>query len=184
MRKLYIGIFATALMSGSALAHTPMIEPAPEPVISMAAYDKSAYDNSAFDWNGFYVGLGFGAAFWPLDTFPIVSGAIGYNFVLSDKIVAGVELNGLLYLNGTGDREVYLDGRLGVLATDSVLLYALAGVGIYNADFNDPLYNIGLGVEVAVTQNMSIRGEVRASDEFGNTPPEFFDASLMAVWNF
>ena len=57
--------------------------------------------------------------------------------------------------------------RAGVVF-DSVAIYALGGLGIY--DFGTPLWDVGLGVEAMVSDDFSIFGEGFLRQEIGVVP--------------
>lgn len=82
---------------------------------------------------------------------------------MSESILAGIEANAEV-LNGTNGTFTHftLGGRLGVLASDSVLLYAKAGVGQeFNEDGDSTsYYGYGLGVEFAVTDSISVVADI------------------------
>ena len=55
--------------------------------------------------------------------------------------------------------------RLGVLASDDVLIYGAAGVSIGDGAFDEAAF--GAGIEFAATDNLSIRGQfMRYSSSF------------------
>jgi outer membrane immunogenic protein len=109
--------------------------------------------------------------------------AIGYDFRLAPALVAGVFAD---YAFGgspegtVGDRWA-VGARLGVLATQSALLYASAGYTEGDSQFDFPHrlrgYFVGAGAEYLVTANLSLKVDYRFSDHkdwdvdfgFGNT---------------
>lgn len=106
----------------------------------------------------------------------------GYDFQLSSRWVAGLFAdyafgeadNAPLRFRVTLDNQWAIGGRLGVLAAPSTLLYASGGYTA--ADFNvsnGPLvvadsalggFFVGLGVEQALTRNLSLKLDYRFSD--------------------
>ena len=127
------------------------------------------YEEAGVGFEGLYVGVTGGAAFTQDDGFGTFGVVAGVNFAVSDPIVAGleVELSGIHlgdeFVNETiGNAAVR--GRLGVMMTDSAMVYALAGVGVlFSGDEDDDSVGygeIGAGVEFAVTESVSLRGEL------------------------
>jgi outer membrane immunogenic protein len=124
---------------------------------------------AGFDWEGGYIGGNVGYAISFGD--PIVGAELGYNFLVSESILLGIEGSGMLYADGSGDTEFFVRGKTGV-AIDNVAIYGLAGVGIFN--FGLPLWDIGAGVEVAVTDNVTLNGQVFLRGELGDVPDALF----------
>ena len=190
MKRLLAGVALTALVTGGALAADL---PAVAPVLEPTPVDSTVFSSTAFPWEGFYGAVGGGVTFeipgavpGPTGFIPVVTGALGYNAMLDDNVVLGVELSGLFYLDGHNNSEVYATARLGALVSDDVMVYGLAGAGAYDFDFQDAaLYVVGIGAEAAVTDNLGLRGEVRFDNYFVNPSAVGFvvaDASL--VWHF
>jgi outer membrane immunogenic protein len=127
--------------------------------------DPFVESSSSFDWEGAYVGIfgGYAVTFGE----PIFGGEIGYNFLPAENFLLGIEASGFIY-PFDGDHELFLRGKAGFVA-DQVAIYGLAGVGEYN--FTTPLYDVGAGVEFAVTENVTINGEVFGRQVWGAFPP-------------
>lgn len=168
--------------------------------------------SSGTDWSGFYAGLnvGYGAGTLEVTNLPIdeedVNGffggaQIGYNFQ-SGNLVFGIQsdiaLSGIL--NDDEDPSDSIDwfgsttGRVGV-ALDTVLPYVKAGVayaaGTGHDGGNDDTqtsvgWTAGVGVELAVAENISVFGEYdyydfgTATFNFGG-PDVDVDTTLHAV---
>lgn len=156
IKSLALALAATAAMAGTASA-TDLMDYTPTAAPVMA--------DARFDWQGFYDGV-FGGGF-DLTGSPwgIVGGWIGYNFTIGDRMVAGVEGEGLYYLDGSSDWEVFLNARLGYLVTDNVLLYKIAGIGRFSD--GDSIYQVGAGAEFAVTDAITLRGQVTGHQAIG-----------------
>lgn len=186
--KLLLAAATVAGFSGSAMAADLSYQaPAAAPVMQAPAQS---------DWDGPYIGanLGYG---WGTATDTsggfgtasltgwLVGGQVGYNFHLSDNIVAGIEgnldwenetgsnANGSLRINGEGS----IRGRLGI-DLDGILPYAEAGVAFANATASDPTgttsvsathtgYTLGAGIEFKVADHVSANVEYRYSN-YGN----------------
>ena len=124
-------------------------------------------------WTGPYVGLN--------GVVEVTNGAtqygpelvVGYNQAIDMFLVgAEVSLEGLNYVNGVTFNEVTVGvtGKAGVILTDTVGVYALAGL---ERELNTGVNSgrVGAGVEAKLTQEVSIVGEYARSWEFGNTVP-------------
>jgi outer membrane immunogenic protein len=110
-----------------------------------------------------------------------------------EPILAGVELQGNYEWNGDNDislGEFLVLGRLGAVVTDQVLVYAAAGVGYQfsddvvfaNGDDNIGIFALGGGVEFAVTDAVSLRGEILGIGDFeDNGNDDFFNGARATV---
>lgn len=152
--KLALSALATTLTMGTAFAADLITVPTSTPV------EMPVYEEPGFDWSGFYAGL-YGEA--------QTSAVGGTQYGLG--IQAGVNAQFDFYLLGaevavhglTGDvgNTSYgqILGRAGLVVTDDVLVYAAGGYGIDLGvpDEQDAL--LGGGIEVAVTDNISIEAQ-------------------------
>jgi outer membrane immunogenic protein len=157
LRTLAIATTAVALMSGAAFAADLSVPETPY-----------VPESTGFSWDGLYAGVGVGGYFAEdLDTQAEVSGVFGVNTSI-DNFVLGAELEGVYAFdaNDQGDfYEFWVKGRAGYLITPSVLVYGVAGVGVW--DYTDSeqeggstQFALGLGIEAAVSDSISLRGEV------------------------
>jgi outer membrane immunogenic protein len=84
----------------------------------------------------------------------------------------------------TSSGEFFANLRAGAVVTDSVLIYAIGGVGVSTSNNTSTgLYQLGAGVEVAVTDAITVRGEVVGQGDFstaGAADP-FFEAAKATV---
>jgi outer membrane immunogenic protein len=169
-RSLMLGVAAAGLMVSGAQAADLLLPAAPEVI----------YDDVAFSFEGFYIGIQGGAFFTDgYGGFDHTAGLVGIvagaNFLVSDAILAGLEFQGDVFFGGNdgddssfGAVDALILGRIGALVTDEVLVYAAGGVGIVGgtgfevgtSDDTAGFYALGGGVEVAVTDNLGVRGEV------------------------
>ena len=153
-KSLMLGA-AFALMSGGAQA-ADLLMPA-----------DSIYDSPLFNFEGFYVGgtLGVGAFPGPgtVGTVGVVAGA---NFELTDAIFTGVEFQGDALWNGGGfvGFDALFLAKLGGYLTEDMAIYGNVGTGWIA---NTPSYGIGAGIEMAVAEQLSVRGEVMATGSWG-----------------
>jgi opacity protein-like surface antigen len=147
MRSLKLALLATAavaaLSSAAAAADLIVDVPIEEPVI----------DNS-FSFDGAYVG-----AFLQGQTNPATFG-LGIDFgvnALMDSLLIGAEWEGVVALGPQFSTQ--LTGRIGGLISDNAIIYAYSGIGSRTpTSFYVP---VGVGAEVAVADNVGIKGEVQ-----------------------
>lgn len=125
-------------------------------------------DNQLFDFEGLYVGGTLGGA-WNGGGMGTVGVVVGNNFAITDGIIAGAEFQADAYFTGGG--VVGFDalglGRLGGFVGDNTLAYVEAGGGLAGGS---AVYAIGAGVEMAMTDTMSICGEVQGLGPWGSSP--------------
>lgn len=143
MRTLKIALLATvatAALSSATLAADLIIA---DPVIN------NTY--GGFDWEGPYAGL-----YVSGDSSPAfgLGADLGVNVLIDSSLLAGIEGNVAWYNDGTVDVEAH--GRLGFVA-DSALIYGLVGVGWNSTPFF--FVPVGVGVEFAVADNLSLKAE-------------------------
>lgn len=120
---------------------------------------------SGFNWDGFYIGAQAGAQWYPDAelNYWLLGVHAGYNVLPSESFLLGVEgtaevINGDLGTYG----EFFINGRAGVVVSDAFLLYGIGGVGFELNEAGDTFgtYQLGAGVEVAVTDDISLRGQL------------------------
>lgn len=108
----------------------------------------------------------------------------GVNFLASENVVLGIEGTAELVTNGDSTyAELFVLGRAGVLVTPDVLLYGIGGVGyefeIDDADNNALAYQLGAGVEFAVSDAVSLRAQLTGYGAFDDD--ELFDYARASV---
>jgi len=181
VRSLSLGVAAAALMVSGAQAADLFIPTTPAPI----------YEPAGFDWEGLYVGVEAGGLFTganPLNnlatnqTQGLIGGVVGVNFIPADPILVGIELQGD-YVFGNNDAGLFLAlARVGAVVTDQVLVYAAGGVGFTTRNnTTDGIYALGGGVEFAVTDSVSVRGEVLGLGDFTNAGTDSFFESAKAT---
>ncbi|OAM77422.1 outer membrane protein [Devosia elaeis] len=195
VRSLAIGVSAAALMVGGAQAADLIIPTTPQPV----------YTPAGFDWEGLYVGARIGGA-WVGEgnTYgSIINGpdnasaftlgaAAGVNFIPVDPFLLGVEVTGdYQWYDGFETAEFFANLRAGAVVTDNAMVYALAGVGFQTRDGFDSegVYQLGGGVEFAVTDAITVRGELVGQGDFsdsvgGTSGDAFFESAKATVGVF
>lgn len=163
VRSLTLGVAAAALMAGTATAADLFVPTTPPPVF---------VSEPSIGWEGLYVGVQGGGLFAEQNgtnqTYGVIGGVVGANFIPADPILVGLELQGD-YIWGNGqDAGLFLAlARVGAIVTDEVLVYATGGVGsIFAAGDSEMVYALGAGVEFAVAENVSVRGEVLGLGDF------------------
>lgn len=170
-RSFLLAAAAAALIAGGAQASDLLIGGL-DPV----------YNSPLFNFEGFYAGASLGIGSFPsTGTVGVVGVVAGTNFTVTDAILAGVEFQGDLLWNDSGVAgiDALFLAKLGFYLTDQTLLYGTAGVG-WVAD--DVAYGLGAGVEQAITDQVSVRGEALATGAWGGG----FDggkATVSVLWH-
>lgn len=178
VRSLSLGVAAAALLAGGAQAADLIIPTTPQPI----------YEAAGFDWDGLYAGVNLGGVFYDgFDARVSLGAAVGVNFIVADPILLGAEVRAD-YLFENDDflsaGELLALGRIGAVVTDEVLVYAAAGVGTRFGDFDSyGVYALGAGVEFAVTDSVTVRGEVLGYGDFEDGD-DFFDSAKATVGVF
>jgi opacity protein-like surface antigen len=157
MKTLAVLLLASALAlpASSAMAADFMEEPMGDGIV---------VDDSGFDWDRFYATVY--AVYVFGDQFTAGTGegvSVGINQT-TDSILYGGTLSAGTFQGGTMDGQFIAQGvvRAGVLATDNVLLYGMAGLGWETYD--DALYiPTGLGAEVALSDNLALKLQYQAN---------------------
>jgi outer membrane immunogenic protein len=165
MRKLLLAAASIVAMSGSAFAADPV-------------------EACADDWSGFYGGVHGGYAFGDADTDIgntgiegfMGGGLAGWNFQTCNFVIGMEGDIGFGEIDGRNgnvdDFDVEPNGHLRVragLPMDNIMPFIAGGLAIADADLRQNGggnhtdlhlgFSIGAGVDVAVTQNIVIRGE-------------------------
>ena len=180
VRSLSLGVAAAALLAGGAQAADLIIPTTPQPI----------YEAAGFDWEGLYVGVRAGGQFtssttdyanYPLNTTSGVLGAaVGVNFIPVDPFLIGAEVTGdYIWNNAFSTGEFFANLRAGAVVTDSVLVYAIGGLGTNNrTGFSEGVYQLGAGVELAVTDSVTVRGELVGQGDFDGANDAFFEGAM------
>ena len=143
------------------VAAAPMTVLAADPLAVAISTDEAVpVAESGFDWNGFYAGV-YGV------TQMSPAGGVQYGVGLDlgvnarfEFVLVGAEV-AYHGLGGGAGATSYLQGlaRLGVAVTDDVVIYGTGGAGI---DLGPPAETdalLGGGVEMAVADQVSLRGQ-------------------------
>lgn len=184
MRSLVLGVSAAVLLAGAAQAADLYIPSTPQPIV----------ESAGFNWEGLYVGVQGGVigsvnsdsdSDSDSDNAGLVGLHVGANFLASSSFLLGLEGTAEYIFSDYSDAALFLiNGRAGFLVTDSVLLYGIAGAGVlYNVDSEDStgVYQLGLGAEIAVSDNISLRGQVAGLGGFDDANDDLFDSYKATV---
>lgn len=158
IRAILIG-FGLSLLLASGASASGMSAP--------SAYDNSqgTYGASAFNFDGFYLGAVAGGL-----TGERHGGALGVvagsNFALENALIGGLEFQGDgLYESNATTYDFLTLGRLGVVLTDDIMIYADGGLGWVGGTAN---YALGGGAEFAINNTLSARGEILGLGNWGS----------------
>ena len=188
-RTVLLGASIAVISSVAVQAADLIIPTTPEPI----------YEAAGFNWEGLYAGVRAGGQFvgadaslyagYPINsTSGVLGAAVGVNFIAADPFLVGAEVTGdYVWYNGTSSGEFFANLRAGAVVTDSVLVYAIGGVGVQtNNDVTTGLYQLGGGVELAVTDAVTVRGEVVGQGDFNNggANDPFFESAKATVGVF
>jgi outer membrane immunogenic protein len=186
VRSLSLGVAAAALLAGGAQAADLIIPTTPQPI----------YEAAGFDWEGLYAGVRVGGQFaggttdyanYPLSsTSGVLGAAVGVNFIPVDPFLIGAEVTGdYIWNNAFSTGEFFANLRAGAVVTDSVLVYAIGGLGTNNrTGFSEGVYQLGGGVELAVTDSVTVRGELVGQGDFDGAADSFFEGAKATVGVF
>lgn len=138
------------------------------------------YESPLFDFEGLYVGGTAGGAFNG-GAFGTLGVVVGANFAVTDGIIAGVEFQGDTYWNGGGYAayDALALGRIGGFVADNTMIYADLGAGVMNGT---AVYAFGGGVELGMTDQLSVRGDLQGLGAFGGTPSTA-KATVGLIWH-
>ena len=158
---------------------------APATAIAADQFDMSApVASSSFDWNGFYAGV------YGVTQSSSLGGAqagIGVNLGAEARfefVLVGAEV-AVHFLDGGAGNGAYAQvlGRAGVVATDNLVLYGAGGLGLDLGAAGGTNTLLGAGVELALTETMSVRGQyVHGFDMVGTNPSD--QVSIGANFHF
>ena len=140
-----LALAATAALASAAFASG---------LAPMAPMQNVYYNNtSVANWDGLYAGGYIGASSASAGALS-AGGIIGYNFT-SDNILFGAELQAGARFSSSSALEFQAVGHAGVPIANDVALYGLLGVGYIGT----PEVSFGAGVQFAIDNDMSLRGE-------------------------
>ena len=185
VRALLAGASIAILGSVAAQAADLIIPTTPEPI----------YESAGFSWEGLYAGVRAGGQFIGTDaslyagspansTAGVLGASVGVNFLPVEPFLLGAEVTADYIWNNAAPStgEYFVNVRAGAVVTDSVLVYAIGGLGTNSrTGFNQGVYQLGGGVELAVMDNVTVRGEVVGQGDFDGASDSFFEAAKATV---
>jgi outer membrane immunogenic protein len=134
---------------------------------AFTAYNPPAYDNfsaGAFNFEGLYAGV-YGGAFSAGSLYGAVGLVAGVNFALVESVYVGGEFQvGWIGGGGGSTWDALGLARVGAAVTDSVMVYGDLGVGLLDSD---AVWAVGGGIELAVTEAISVRGDIQGIGAWG-----------------
>ena len=157
--------FAHSLLAGAALAVSVATS------VSAADLLKPAdpiYSSQLFNFEGFYLGGSAGGAATSGGLAGTLGVIVGANFAVTDGIIVGAEFQGDGYWNGSfSSYDAIALGRVGGFIADNTMLYGDLGTGFKGGTFS---YAVGGGAEMALTDQLSLRGDLQFIGPFGGLP--------------
>ena len=155
--KLLAGAALAVLTASAASAADLLVDTPADPI----------YSSPLFDFEGLYVGAAGGGAYTGT-LYGTLGVVVGANFAVTDGIIGGVEFQGDTYWNGGyAAYDALALGRIGGFVSDNAMLYGDLGAGVLNGA---PVYAFGGGVELGMTDQVSIRGDLQGLGVFGGAP--------------
>ncbi|WDR03203.1 porin family protein [Devosia algicola] len=153
-KTVLLPILAASFAGATAFAADSSTFPSTLPV------QVSNYAQPTFDWNGFYTGIYSGIKANQTGGTQYGLGVnVGVNAAFDFYLVGGeVAIEGLTGGPGSTSYAEIL-GRAGVIVADNVLVYGAAGYGIDLGVPNEQDWLAGGGVEIAVGDSISLRGQ-------------------------
>lgn len=131
-----------------------------------------------FGWNGGYWGIYIGAL-WQAGF------QLGYDRVFNGNFLAGFSVQTSVNVCCGISVEATLNGRVGYILRDDILVYAEAGYSYHSGTFFDVIdggyYAYGLGIEMAFTPRITGFLEFKRGGQFGTG---FIDGNVQAGVNF
>jgi outer membrane immunogenic protein len=136
-------------------------------VVSTSAFAQDAYMADPYaagaPFEGVYAGAYTGAKFNPgtAVTLGVIAGA---NFSVTDNVLVGVEAQGGAAFSNPTKFDALMVGHVGYEFDDMAVLYGAAGGGLVNGTGS---YVLGVGGEVMLVQDISLRGEILGTGPWG-----------------
>jgi outer membrane immunogenic protein len=167
--KLLAGAALAVLTASAASAADLLVDTPADPI----------YSSPLFNFEGLYLGATGGGAFTGT-VYGTLGVVVGANFAVTDGIIAGVEFQGDTYWNGGyAAYDALALGRIGGFVSDNAMLYGDLGAGLLNGA---PVYAFGGGVELGVSEQISLRGDLQGLGVFGATP-SVAKATVGVLWH-
>lgn len=166
-----------------------MKQTSPSLVVALAAAAAVAPPAAANDFDGAHVGGGLTLG----SNAPVVpdwegSAFIGYNRPFGGGTIAGGErdltCNPDSLWGAASAATSTVDGRLGFLARDDVMVYGRAGGGYTSCGPGSYVWDIGVGAEYMMQNGLTVRGEFDRVDPFAVGMDTQMNGRLGVVMNF
>jgi outer membrane immunogenic protein len=130
------------------------------PTSAAAPIEMPIAEGPGFDWSGFYAGVFGGVQDSELDGLQYGAGLNAGVNAAFDFYLLGAEVAVQGLTGETGEASYgQLLGRAGLIVTDDVMVYAAGGYGLDLGDTDEGDYLLGGGVEMAVTESVSLRAQ-------------------------
>ena len=160
-----IVLLGTTLSAGACSAADLITIPTSTPV------EMPVHDDAGFDWSGFYAGV-YGAVQngatsgtqYGLGVQAGINAQFDFYLLGAEVAVHGVAGNGAVTETSYGQ----LLGRAGLVVNDNVLVYAAGGYGIDLGPEDEQDLLLGGGVELAVTDSISLDAQYLHGFPVGN----------------
>jgi outer membrane immunogenic protein len=138
------------------------------------------YSSPLFNFEGLYIGATAGGAL-SNGAYGTLGVVVGSNFAITDGLIAGVEFQGTGYFNGAGltTYDALALGRVGAFLADNTMIYGELGAGVADSNF---VYALGAGVEMAMTDQLAVRGELQGLGAWG-AGPSVGKATVGLIWH-
>jgi outer membrane immunogenic protein len=183
LRKLALAAAALAVTGSAAMAADLYVPETAAPIV----------EATGTSFEGFYAGVQLGGVSYNNDddASVLLGGVVGYNFA-ADPLLLGVELQGNYYFENdtvAAYGDVLALGKIGFVPAENFAVYATGGVGYVWTDGDDfAQYALGVGAEVKVTEDMSLRADVLGINyDDGIDNDDLFDsarATVGVLWHF
>ncbi|MDB5540395.1 MAG: hypothetical protein JWQ89_2122 [Devosia sp.] len=181
-RTLALAAVSLSLLTASAYAAD----------LTLPAEEVAVVDEAGFDWARPYVGASVSGEFSTDDSGDYFGGGVfaGVNFLASEGFLLGIEGSADIVTDGdVSYAELFVFGRAGVILTPNVLVYGIAGAGyefdIDYPDANDTAYQLGAGIEVAVAEDITVRGQLTGYGYFeGDDLFDYARATVGVAFHF
>ncbi|MCB1338146.1 MAG: hypothetical protein KDK10_12085 [Maritimibacter sp.] len=171
-------------VASAALADSPTPYYAPE----TPTYDFAAQPMPQAKFEGAYLGASGALAVNFLPAIDTEFGAFaGYNFAVSDRVIAGAEIDASYNPNSLWLTSAFtgtLDGRLGYTVTDDLMVYGRAGGGYTTGGTGSAVWDVGGGAEYFVNDGVAVRGELDRTDPFAGGMQTQLNAKLGIIMDF
>lgn len=153
MYRWSVAIAAALFATAPALAADPILLP-------MTGDAALPVHDDAFDWNGFYAGVYGVATASPANDLQGGGGLnLGFNRSFDFVLVGGEVAFQAAGNDLVATSSFQAVGRGGVLVTDNVLVFGAAGIGTEVGTGGDDHVLAGAGLEVGITDSVSLRGQ-------------------------